>query len=175
MVVSLKPPDYKCDEDKMLVSPRVLPTRIREFQPFFWKNYRYLRPLIPIESNGYCVSEYKFLDSDGTDTFFEKMGTKILGHRVYEGKAYFLTTKTRSKRLRNIKSWILAEELAESEPSKVGFYIMKNSLFYHDEAWDFVQDLFYALGTFEDMDYDLTGNSDSTESTDSGSNLFAQV
>ena len=103
------------------------------------------------------------------------MGTKILGHRVYEGKAYFLTTKTRSKRLRNIKSWILAEVLAESEPSKVGFYIMKHSLFYHDEAWDFVEDLFYALGTFEDMDYDLTGSSDSTESTDSGSNLFAQV
>ena len=65
--------------------------------------------------------------------------------------------RKRSKRnLRVTKNWIEAETLANFEPSKVTFYIMKHSLFLTEpQVWDFVEDLFCYMDTSPELDDDL--------------------
>ena len=65
--------------------------------------------------------------------------------------------RKRSKRnLRVAKNWIEAEVMAELEPSKVAFYIMKHSLFYTEpQVWDFVEDFLCYMDTSSELDHDL--------------------
>ena len=156
MVISTTPTTYDCDVDKLMNLNQPIPDKIRQFIPFFWKNYRALRPIVALDY-GFFLSTHRFMDWDKDDTYFENMGSTIFGHRVYEGKAYLLVARKRSKRnLRVTKNWIEAEVMAELEPSKVAFYIMKHSLFYTEpQVWDFVEDFLCYIDTAPMLDDDL--------------------
>ena len=102
---------------------------------YFWDNYCRICPILKVNKLLY-LGRWTFVELHRFEDELEGNWI-ILGHKIYEGKAWIKAKRVRNWRnLRSSEHWIPAEVFGKREPARVAFYIFENSLFLVDPAWE---------------------------------------
>ena len=142
MVISLKPLPED-DDSKAELKNLDISEETEAKADLFWENFKPWRPMMR-SGNHLKLYKWNFLQMDILDE--PEDGTwGIVGHKVFEGRAWVKVTRFRKnsgRSLRPTKHWMDAEMFAEINPACLLFYIFHQSLFLIYPVWENFNHLF---------------------------------